>query len=492
MADIKEKPLKTLRALSQMTEPTRPTEIGKAIGEKPVDAGRYLAELLKGGLAEKTDEEKNLWAITEKGSEHLYNIEKEPPSQPPMMGSVTENKLPPETIDTIPAQSDIFRGIGERLGVGSKKGDIRLDSIVYYVQRTANLDDLTSVWNSLTEMGVASDIRKRWIKLYAQNIPGKEVPESLKEKLDAGLEDEKVRDEGKHEIPPKAKRFSVVGGEIIGDPEGDLTFNEALKERAQNLGAKPEQASTLADMITALKVGPEISTSLLTVLLPLITKETTPQDNTAHIIEAMKVGPEISTSLLTVLLPLLTKEKPPQDNTAITMLQQRVEQLAEDRHKAEMEVLRTEIRTGQKSSEADPQIQALTQQISDMREALHNEQLARIQEQNKSLIDQLVGKIGQLDEQVRATREGRTADSKIGLMSSALDHGFGELKGLRADVKPLVEGFISGGVERPTAKRTQKDKEGFSVGLDKGIEKENRLRQMEDKLFLGKMGVDKA
>jgi len=26
-------------------------------------------------------------------------------------------------------------------------------------------------------MGVANDVKKRWIKLYAQNLPGKEIPE---------------------------------------------------------------------------------------------------------------------------------------------------------------------------------------------------------------------------------------------------------------------------------------------------------------------------
>jgi len=86
MAEIKERTLKVLQALSQMTEPTRPTEIGNAIGEKPIDVGRFLVELLKGGLAEKVDEEQNLWTVTEKGTEYLGSIEKEPLSQPPVTG----------------------------------------------------------------------------------------------------------------------------------------------------------------------------------------------------------------------------------------------------------------------------------------------------------------------------------------------------------------------------------------------------------------------
>jgi predicted transcriptional regulator len=82
MAEIKERTLKALQALSQMTEPTRPTEIGNAIGEKPLTVGNYLAELLKAGLAE-TDEDKNLWVITDKGAEYLDNVEKEPLPQEP-------------------------------------------------------------------------------------------------------------------------------------------------------------------------------------------------------------------------------------------------------------------------------------------------------------------------------------------------------------------------------------------------------------------------
>ena len=99
MAEIKERTLKVLQALSQMTEPTRPTEISKAIGEKPIDVGRFLAELLKGDLAEKVDEEQNLWTVTDKGAEYLSNLGKQPVSQPHVTGPVSQeprrNRLRP-------------------------------------------------------------------------------------------------------------------------------------------------------------------------------------------------------------------------------------------------------------------------------------------------------------------------------------------------------------------------------------------------------------
>ncbi|GAI69274.1 unnamed protein product, partial [marine sediment metagenome] len=53
------------------------------------------------------------------------------------------------------------------------------------------------------------DVKKAWIRLYSQNLPGKEIPEELKGKLEAGLESEKVAKAEAGEIPPKPKRFSV-------------------------------------------------------------------------------------------------------------------------------------------------------------------------------------------------------------------------------------------------------------------------------------------
>ena len=129
-----------LSALSQLTEPARPSQIGEIIGEEPIDVGRFLAELLKAGLAEKTDEERKLWTITDKGVEYLSNLGKQPVSQPhvtetmpqppvtvkPPPTVVTGKPEPLETTETIPSQSDIFRREGELLGVGGKKGEIHL------------------------------------------------------------------------------------------------------------------------------------------------------------------------------------------------------------------------------------------------------------------------------------------------------------------------------------------------------------------------------
>lgn len=446
MAEEKARILKVLEALSQCTDPARPGDIGAIIGETPFFVGHDLFDLTSKGLAQKPDKKKNLYLITDEGRQTLEN----PPDnwlyKPP--GKAPSHEPPPgspplET--TVPSQSDLFRDIGERLHIGIGRGGklegTPLDAIIYYIERTADLDNLNSVWNALAEMGVASDVRKRWIKLYAQNLPGKEIPEELKEKLEGGLEADKVKVET-GEVPPKPKRFSVVNNEIIGDPEGDLSFKEALQYVAQQKGASPAEAESLAVALSK---------------QPLDT--------------------------ISALMPLISKEPPPQDNAMVLALQQRIEQLADDKHQAEMDAMRTEMRSGQRSPEAEQQVQALGQQITDLRESLHDQQLARIQEQNQTLLAGLTGEINKLKEQIAAGVQGKQAESKVGLLSKTLDVIAEEAKGARQDLKSMAPTFLNR--DSPLKTKTTSEKAGFSGGLDKGIEKARAASALEDELFFG-------
>ncbi|MBA7468177.1 hypothetical protein ES707_03418 [subsurface metagenome] len=448
---LKSRRLKVLETLSKFTEPTGAAEIAGIIGETSLNVGNDLYHLGKGGLTQKPDKKQSLWLITENGKKYIEHppVPSIPPTPTPSTTVSTPPSTPPtveppteEPTVTIPSQSDLFRKEGDLLGVGAKKGSISLDVIVQWVERTADLDNLTSVWNALTEMGVANDIKKRWIKLYAQDLPGKEIPEELKEKLE-GDQAEKVKIET-GDIPPKPRRFSVVSDEIMGDPEGDLTFKEAVQYLAQKKGASPAEAESLA-------------------------------------LQLSKQGPEMLTSIMTMLTPLITKEPPKTDNTMVLALQGRIEQLADDKHKAEMEALRAEIRSGQRSPEADQQIQALSQQITDMKETLNKQELARIQEQNQSLIGGLTAKIGKLEEQIAAGIQGKQAESKIGLMSETVKGIFEEAKGARQDLKSMAPTFLSRGA--PTKKRTAGEKVGFSTGLDRGIERAQAAGALEEELF---------
>jgi len=437
MAQEKALILRVLEALSSCTEPTRPADIAHMIGETPLSTGNALFRLGEGGFAEKPNKKKPLWVITDKGREIL----EDPPAYWLTNTSKKESEkesIPKPPDITLPSLGDNFKEIGEHLGIGTR-GDVKLDAIMYYLQRTADMEDLDTIWNALTEMGVVSDVKKRWIKLYSQTLPDKKVSEELSKKLEAEEESEKVPTE-KTEGPPIAKRFNVVNGQIIPDPEGEYTFAMAMQKAMVESGASSGQASEVASTFA-----------------------------------------KMSQDTLSTILPLLVREPPPQDNTMVQLLQQRIEQLADDKHKAELESLRAEMRLGQKSPEADQQIQILSQQIADMREALHNQELQRIQEQSQNLIAGLTAEINKLKEQVAAGIQGRQAESKIGLMSKTLDVLAEEAKGARQDIKSIAPAFINRGTSPKP--RTPAEKASFGDGLDKGIEKAKAARALEEELF---------
>jgi len=448
MAELKERELKILSALSQLADPARPTEIGKLVGEIPLDTGRALAELSKGELTVQTDKGQNLWALTDTGRKYL---EEHKQLAETVTETVTETvplskktPEPPPEGETVPSQADLFKAEGQLIGFGTRKGDIKLDAVVNYVERVADLDDLDSIWNALTEMRVANDIKKTWIRLYKQNLPGKEMSSELKAKLETGTEAEKVSIDKE---PPRAKRFNVFEGQILPDPEGEYTFSMALQKAMVEKGASSNQAAEMATTFA------KMNTDTMNLLIPLLTKA--PE------------GDSITKLMMNLLTPLLTKA-PEGDSITKLIL-------------AQMETLQKEMREGQKSS---PEIQALTQQLDQLRDTLHNEQLARIQEQNQASFKELTGFISSLQQQIKAVAEGKQAESKIGLMSKALDAGAEQLSGIRQDIKPLVQSLAEGRVA--PGEKTPAQKAGFGTGLDKGIERAHEATELENELFFGK------
>ena len=439
MAEEKPRTLKVLEALSKMTEPTSPADIGTIIKLSPRDTGKTLYDLGKGGLAQKPDEKKSLWLITDKGRKYIENppVPSVRPLQPTLEPLTPTDRsdhppepplpVPPgeEQPDTVPSQADLFRAEGERLGFGSRKGDIKLEAVVTYVERTADLDDLSSVWNALTEMGVANDVKKRWLKLYSQNVPGAEIPPELKAKLEAGTDD-KVGDK---EGSPRAKRFNVIEGQIMPDPEGEFSFSQAVQKAMAEKGASSNQAAEMAATFA-----------------------------------------KMNSDTMNLLIPLLTKAP---EGTSVTQLL--ITQMGE---------LQKELRAPHGASEGTQQIQALTQQLSELRDTLHNEQLTRIQEQNQATTKELLSLIGGLQQQIKVATEGKQAESKIGLMSEALHTGAEELRGIRSDLKPLAQTFME---RRATPdEKTPAEKARFGAGLDKGIERAHEAAELENDLFFGK------
>lgn len=432
-----EKKLAILAVLAVTEELIRPGDVAEQIGSTALDTGNYLSDMAKSGLAEKPDKKKALYKITDRGREYLKNppegSKEEQTLRAKAGGGVEQHTLTPATTTpevVVPSQADLFRDIGERLHIGigrsGKQEGTPLDAVIYYVQRTANLDNLSSVWNALSEMGVASDVRKRWIKLYSQNLPGKEISAELKKKLEEGTEEEKVSTE--KEVSSRVKFFNVIDGQIMPDPEGEYSFSQAVQKAMVEKGASSNQAAEMASTFA------RMNTDTINTLIPLISKESE------------------GTSITQVLL-------------------------------AQMSDLQKELREDKKSPETDQQIQALSQQISDMRETLHDQELARIQEQNQTLIAGLGAKISRLEEQIAAGIQGKQAESKIGLMSETVKGIFDEAKGAREDLKSMAPTFLGRG--SPLKPRSTNEKVGFGAGLDKGIKKAQEATTLEEDLFFG-------
>jgi len=463
MAEEKARILKVLEALSERTDPARPGDIGAIISETPFFVGHDLFDLTSKGLAQKPDKEKNLYLITSEGRQTLENppgswlhkpLQETPPQETPSQkspsGTPPSGSLAGES--TIPSQADIFKSIGERLGFAksvSDKRELSLGTVVDYVRSLADMDDLDSIERNLIEQNVPKDIRTRWLKLYAQSLPAKDVEMSpeLKERL--GLQEEEEKPARGRKREPQF--YNVIDGRMYPDPDGERTFSQALQQMAVEKGASATQAAELAASLA------KTPTEIITTLLPLLTREPTPP--------------------------------PPQDNTMILALQARIEQLADAKHDAELAALRAEMKSGQRSPESDQQAQAFTQQINDLKESLHNEQLVRIQEQNQNSINALVAEMTKLKEQIVAGVQGKQAESKIGLMSETVKLAAEEIRGARQDAKAMVPAFLSrlnqGDLGAPVKKRSANEKAGFGTGLDKGIEKARAASSLEDELFFG-------
>ena len=114
MVEERPRTLKVLEALSKMTEPSSPADIGIIIEVSPRDTGKTLYDLGKAGLAEKPDKNQSLWRITDKGRKYIENPPV-PSVRPlePTLEPTTQADLAEEAL-TVPSQSDLFRSIGEK------------------------------------------------------------------------------------------------------------------------------------------------------------------------------------------------------------------------------------------------------------------------------------------------------------------------------------------------------------------------------------------
>jgi len=176
-----------LKVLSQAIEAMRPSDIDALIGMDATYAGQRLYWMLGRGLVEKPDKKRSAYRITEKGKGYLAKPPQEPSakldksaaksaaesadeSAGVKIGEKTAEKVIDENAEkgdkkvdvkeseagkkediAIPSQADIFRSIADQLSISKAeeaKGGTPLSGIINFVERTADMDDLDSLWNA--------------------------------------------------------------------------------------------------------------------------------------------------------------------------------------------------------------------------------------------------------------------------------------------------------------------------------------------------------
>ena len=118
-----------------------PAVVGNHIGMTALNTGPLLSRMLVKKLVEKPEKGKNRYQITRKGEELLAKPPEEIPPPPKV----------PKDDSVIPSQADIFRSIAEQLSISKAeeaKGGTPLEGIINFVERTADMDDLNSLWNA--------------------------------------------------------------------------------------------------------------------------------------------------------------------------------------------------------------------------------------------------------------------------------------------------------------------------------------------------------
>lgn len=111
----------------------------------------------------------------------------------------------------LPSDYDQFLEIGESIGVSGEF----LKSISDYVFRSDPYS-IETVHEALRGLHLRPDTIARWVQMWAGALR-KPVPSSIESQVAATAQ-----------ARPAPKRFSVVGENVVADPEGELSFYQAL------------------------------------------------------------------------------------------------------------------------------------------------------------------------------------------------------------------------------------------------------------------------
>ena len=183
----------------------------------------------------------------------------------PMRESPSPDKstLPP----VLPSELDKFMQIGRTIGIKEDFNKIISESIFI-----GDAHDLSWVWKQLNSVFLRPDVTKRWFNLWSTIINQAVPPEIAKQASPPNSAEAQKAQEA------SPSKWTLVGDEILPDPEGEYTFSQArqmLLTKAitkVNPAMSGDKVSDIINAITPLLSGgqsPEASTNdkVLTMLL---------------------------------------------------------------------------------------------------------------------------------------------------------------------------------------------------------------------------------
>ncbi|MBA7679998.1 hypothetical protein ES703_88305 [subsurface metagenome] len=178
--------------------------------------------------------------------------------------------------------------------------------------------------------------------------------------------------------------------------------------------------------------------------------------------ELSKMGPEMLTTIMNLVTPLISKETPRSDMDIILKL-------------TEAGLLR---KPGEEDA-SSPTIRALETQVKELKDAMQ-----------KQDIDILKGAVGALGNQVGELRKELQSQSHLegryALMDKTITTIDGQLSGFRSDARPLLDSFARGGVRAEPTIRTPEEKAKIAKELKVAVAQERRAHELEDELLFGK------
>lgn len=203
--------------------------IGQLAGELDTQTSaltKTLSDLKKKGYISHEGE---IYQVTNTGAAYLEQGE-------------TAGKAATPSVSELPGDFDVFRQLGESVGV---RGDF-LEAVTRHIFRL-DYRNITIVFNELSSLALRPDVVVRWAKLWASHL-GVPAPTQVAGPLPStgtGIPADKV------------ERWSVEGGRPVPDEEGEYTFARAMKvaqlERQATASGGSEELKELRASIEALK-----------------------------------------------------------------------------------------------------------------------------------------------------------------------------------------------------------------------------------------------